>query len=342
MNSNLLSPWAFGSISVQWWLFQLQPTTSFALACTGPILLSTDSNSGQHLCHILASATSPLEPFLIRRIWMTMTTSEHFHQCFFHEFFLWTSMFSGGANLSLRVLNSGLSSHTIHIHNLSSVSVFIGVLCLCVWLCCNHQSQFSPLWLELLSSLFHVAEHPWCWIVHHFVLFLGLNLLGLIPHCGCVTCHLSLNGFVSLSFLHGLTIGGFQIHGLHFLSFLLPNGAPMTLVPWLVVIELISYGFRAASLGLRLFANLMAGHCLLHILSCFGSCFHLIPDYSIGNQLHTISCSTWCATIAISMALQLEWCVAMIQAYVFCTLLCVYLRESIAHIIFLLCSCESC
>ena len=98
-------------------------------------------------------------------------------------------------------------------------------------------------------------------------------------------------------------------------------------MPWLVVIELISYGFRAASLGVRLFANLMAGHCLLHILSCFGSCFHLIPDYvSIGNAFTLLS--TWCATIAISMALQLEWCVAIVQAYVFCTLLCVYLRES--------------
>ena len=74
---------------------------------------------------------------------------------------------------------------------------------------------------------------------------------------------------LSVSLFIGVTIVGFQIHGLHFFSFLLPKGAPLALAPLLVVLELISYCFRAVSLGVRLFANMMAGHTLVKILSGF-------------------------------------------------------------------------
>ena len=56
---------------------------------------------------------------------------------------------------------------------------------------------------------------------------------------------------------------------LHFFSFFLPKGAPLILAPLLVVLELVSYCFRAVSLGVRLFANMMAGHTLVKILSGF-------------------------------------------------------------------------
>ena len=57
---------------------------------------------------------------------------------------------------------------------------------------------------------------------------------------------------LSVSVFIAVTIIGFQIHGLHFFSFLLPPGAPLILSPFLVVIELVSYIFRAISLGVRL------------------------------------------------------------------------------------------
>ena len=67
----------------------------------------------------------------------------------------------------------------------------------------------------------------------------------------------------------GITFVGFQTHGIHFFSFLLPRGAPLALAPLLVVLELVSYCFRAVSLGVRLFANMMAGHTSVEILSGF-------------------------------------------------------------------------
>ncbi len=68
-----------------------------------------------------------------------------------------------------------------------------------------------------------------------------------------------------------MTLIGFQTHGLHFFSFLLPPGAPLVLAPGLVVIELVSYCFRGISLGVRLFANMLAGHTLLKVFAGFVS-----------------------------------------------------------------------
>jgi F-type H+-transporting ATPase subunit a len=66
-----------------------------------------------------------------------------------------------------------------------------------------------------------------------------------------------------------INIVGIRIHGVHMLSLFLPSGAPLALAPLLVMIELVSYSFRVVSLALRLFANMMSGHCLLNILAGF-------------------------------------------------------------------------
>ena len=42
------------------------------------------------------------------------------------------------------------------------------------------------------------------------------------------------------------------------------------IVPLLIVIEVFSYCIRPISLSVRLFANMLAGHTLLHILASFG------------------------------------------------------------------------
>ena len=103
-----------------------------------------------------------------------------------------------------------------------------------------------------------------------FTFIISLNLIGMIPFGFTATSHLVVTFGLSVSIFVGITIIGFQIHGIHFLGFLLPTGAPLALAPLLVVLELVSYGFRAISLGVRLFANMMAGHTLLTILAGFG------------------------------------------------------------------------
>ena len=102
-----------------------------------------------------------------------------------------------------------------------------------------------------------------------FMLILGCNVLGMIPYSFTVTSHIVITlGLATVAFT-GINVIGLSIHGFHFFSLFLPAGAPLALAPLLIPIELVSYSFRVVSLALRLFANMMSGHCLLKILAGF-------------------------------------------------------------------------
>ena len=154
-----------------------------------------------------------------------------------------------------------------------------------------------------------------------FVFLLFTNLIGMIPYSFTATSHMVVTFGLSLSLFIGVTIVGFQIHGLHFFSFLLPKGAPLILAPLLVVLELVSYCFRAVSLGVRLFANMMAGHTLVKILSGFAWSM-----LSVGGILAIASFIPFAIVFALT---GLEIGVACLQAYVFTILTCIYLNDAI-------------
>jgi F-type H+-transporting ATPase subunit a len=155
-----------------------------------------------------------------------------------------------------------------------------------------------------------------------FLFLLFCNLQGMIPYSFTVTSHFLITLGLSFSIFIGITIVGFQRNGLHFLSFLLPAGVPLPLAPFLVLLELISYCFRALSLGIRLFANMMAGHSLVKILSgfawtmlCMNNLFYFIGDLG---------------PLFIVLALTgLELGVAISQAHVSTILICIYLNDAI-------------
>jgi ATP synthase subunit 6 len=110
-------------------------------------------------------------------------------------------------------------------------------------------------------------------------------------------------------------------HKFKFLSFFLPNGAPLELAPLLVVIEVISYVFRPISLGVRLFANITAGHSLLAIIA------HFAWSIATSQSWYTPLCLVPLAIIVIIFFL--EFAVAFLQSYVFAILFCIYLRDAI-------------
>jgi ATP synthase subunit 6 len=103
-----------------------------------------------------------------------------------------------------------------------------------------------------------------------------------------------------------------------FVNTFIPSGAPKILVPFLVGIEIISYFSRPFSLGIRLFANLMSGHTLLAILAGF--------TFLISNQSVGLAVIPFVLIVAI---VGLEVMIAMLQAYVFTVLVCIYLHDSI-------------
>lgn len=171
-----------------------------------------------------------------------------------------------------------------------------------------------------LSSNVKQKYFPCILVTFTFLLF--CNLQGMIPYSFTVTSHFLITLGLSFSLFIGITIVGFQRNGIHFLSFLLPAGVPLPLAPFLVLLELISYCFRALSLGIRLFANMMAGHSLVKILSgfawtmlCMNNLFYFIGDLG---------------PLFIVLALTgLELGVAILQAYVFTILICIYLNDAI-------------
>mmetsp|Transcript_55537 Transcript_55537/g.176353 ORF Transcript_55537/g.176353 Transcript_55537/m.176353 type:complete len:114 (-) Transcript_55537:52-393(-) len=106
-----------------------------------------------------------------------------------------------------------------------------------------------------------------------------------------------------------------------FSVFFLPAGAPLALAPLLVILEIISYSFRALSLGVRLFANMMAGHTLVKILAGFSWTM-----LSVGGILAVASTIPFLIVFALTF---LEIGVACLQAYVFTILVCIYLNDAI-------------
>ena len=121
--------------------------------------------------------------------------------------------------------------------------------------------------------------------------------------------------------LIGVVIIGVQKHKINMLSIFLPANTPFGLGLLLVPIELISYIFKPISLGVRLFANLMAGHTLLKVIVGFAWSMLLLEDFI--SILHLIP------LLVLVILMGLELGVAMIQAYVFTVLTCIYLNDSI-------------
>ena len=154
-----------------------------------------------------------------------------------------------------------------------------------------------------------------------FVLF-G-NLLGLIPLQFTFTSHIVVTFCLAAAVFLFVTILGFRKHGLHFLSFFVPSGAPFVLMPLIIPIEFISYLSRPISLSVRLFANMLAGHAMFKVFAYF----------SIGLILYLGGMTGWVLgllSLALNVALiGFEILVAFLQAYVFTILTCLYIRDAL-------------
>ena len=160
---------------------------------------------------------------------------------------------------------------------------------------------------------------PCIFVTFTFLLF--CNLQGMIPYSFTVTSHFLITLGLSFSIFIGITIVGFQRNGLHFLSILLPAGVPLPLAPFLVLLELIPHCFRALSSGIRLFANMMAGHSSVKILSGFAWTMLCMNDlfFFIGDP----------GPLFIVLALTgPELGVAISQAHVSTISICIYLNDA--------------
>jgi len=154
-----------------------------------------------------------------------------------------------------------------------------------------------------------------------FTFILIGNLVGLIPYSYTVTSQLIVCVGLSFALLLGVTILGLHRHGLALFSLFIPTGTPLGLVPVLVLLELLSYLSRFFSLGIRLFANMVAGHVLLKIVST--SIWGLVLAVPAFATLSVLPLLLMTALAA------LELLVALLQAYVFTILFCSYINDVI-------------
>jgi ATP synthase subunit 6 len=154
-----------------------------------------------------------------------------------------------------------------------------------------------------------------------FVFILTANLIGLIPYSSTVTSYLIVTFSMAIMVLIGVNVIAGRLHGLLYFGHFLPAGCPFNLYPLIIPIEFISYVFRVVSLSVRLFANMMAGHTLLAVLAGFG--------WTMANTSVALCFHSPLPILVVFVLVFLETAVAIIQAYVFTILTCMYLDEAI-------------
>ena len=160
---------------------------------------------------------------------------------------------------------------------------------------------------------------PFIFTLFMFILF--SNLLGLIPYSYTTTSQIIVTFAMALAIFVGVTVIALVKHGLHFFSFFAPSGAPKALIPFLVVIEVISYFVRPVSLSVRLFANMLAGHTMLKVFAGLAVMIAGAGGVAVAGSILPL--------IAIIGLTGLEVLVAVLQAYVFTILTCMYLNDAL-------------
>jgi F-type H+-transporting ATPase subunit a len=160
-------------------------------------------------------------------------------------------------------------------------------------------------------------------IVTVFFAVLFNNFVGLIPGMKPGT------GTLGTTFAWGIMVFvvynwiGFAKHGfIGYLKSFLPSGTPWWLVPLIYPLEIISHFLRPFTLGVRLYANMYAGHIVLGVFGIF-----VVMVAAALSPLGVV-------VGGLSLIMQIimyafEVFVAFIQAYVFAILTAVYMNGAI-------------
>ena len=152
-----------------------------------------------------------------------------------------------------------------------------------------------------------------------FFTVLSANVIALFPYTYSITSQLIVTFTISFFAFAAINLVGFLHHGVFLFGMLLPKGCPLAIVPAIVLIETVSYVFRVISLALRIFANILSGHCMLKIVTIF--VWFVFALGGVGFLVHGFSLAL---VVVINV---LEVAVAAIQAYVFTILCSVYTND---------------
>nr|ACJ43861.1 ATP synthase F0 subunit 6 [Taricha granulosa] len=181
------------------------------------------------------------------------------------------------------------------------------------------QVWFFGSFTKQLMLPINIKGHNWAMILASLMMFLiTTNLLGLLPYTFTPTTQLSLNLGLAVPLWLATVLTGLRNQPAAALGHMLPEGTPTPFIPVLIVIETISLFIRPLALGVRLTANLTAGHLLIQLIST--AVLVLMPLMPVVSML---------TALVLLLLTLLEIAVAMIQAYVFVLLLSLYLQENV-------------
>ena len=148
------------------------------------------------------------------------------------------------------------------------------------------------------------------------------NLLGLLPYSYTYTSQIAVTAGLAIMVIIVVTLVALRIHGMHFFSYFFPEGAPKLLAPLIIPIEIISYLSRPVSLSIRLFANMVAGHVMFEVFATF--------IVLLAGGLGALGIVGDILPLGINIILVgFELLVAVLQAYVFAILTCIYLHDAV-------------
>jgi F-type H+-transporting ATPase subunit a len=154
-----------------------------------------------------------------------------------------------------------------------------------------------------------------------FCFVLIANVVGLIPFTFTVTSHIIVTASLALIVFFTVLIYGFYRHGFGFLRLFVPHGIPIYILPFVAVIEVVSFLSRPISHSVRLFANMLAGHITLKVFAGFVAGLGSLGIVGwLGGAL---------PLVMVIMLTALELLVAFLQAYVFTLLTCIYLNDAL-------------
>nr|YP_009512691.1 ATP synthase F0 subunit 6 [Microhyla taraiensis]AXJ93409.1 ATP synthase F0 subunit 6 [Microhyla taraiensis] len=180
------------------------------------------------------------------------------------------------------------------------------------------QTWFVKAFTKQIFLPLNTPGHKWAFLLTSIMVFiLSMNLLGLLPYTFTPTTQLSLNLGLAVPLWLATVAIGFRNQMTASLGHLLPEGTPTPLIPVLIIIETISLFIRPLALGVRLTANLTAGHLLIQLIS--------MATMAMASTSIIVSSLTFITLLLLTI---LEIAVAMIQAYVFVLLLSLYLQEN--------------
>ena len=184
----------------------------------------------------------------------------------------------------------------------------------------------GELWYEfvhnMVKSVLGPEGKPFFPLVFSLFSFvLVANLLGIFPYFFTVTSHVVVTASLAVFVILLVVVVGIYKHGLGWFKLFVPHGVPMVILPFISLIEIISFLSRPVSLGLRLFGNMLAGHIVLKVFAGF---VVLLGSMGLGGIVGAI------APMGMAVALTaLEFLVAFLQAFVFAILTCVYLNDAL-------------